>query len=340
MQAVFRGGILPDRAWRVVAHAAASPGMTLPALLLGAALMAVPANADDRPAAVPIPVGLQVLDTSRPPDGGNWVVLDAAEDASWRARGGERWLRFQPGQVVLPGSEIETGPGGDVVLVVGGDQVRIAPGTRLVLPAAVADGPSLRHERGRLRVDVERRSGRRFSVTMPLLSLGIKGTSFETAVGRNEDAVVVLDGEVEVRPVGREELFRLRAGQGLRQPAAAGAEPLRFELPPAVAAQGRDDPMRWHLQAPSRAHSQDEPGWRSGDGAAAAQAARSTDRDRARGAASSSTWSENGISMLIVATLVTAVVLLLAGPLIDLFRNIFDLDRPVAGRRRRDLTRG
>jgi ferric-dicitrate binding protein FerR (iron transport regulator) len=343
MGVVRRRIVLPREACRAVARREASARLLLAVLLLIGALAAFPADAGDRsPAAPSMPIGLDVLDTSRPPVGANWVVLAAAEDASWRDQGGGRWHDFQQGQVLMPGSEIETGPGGEVILVVGGDQVRIAPSTRLVLPAVAADGQRLRHERGRLRVDVEPRPGRDFEVTTPLLSLGIKGTSFETAVDQEQDTVVVLDGEVEVRPIGREESFRLNEGQGLRQPAAPGAEPLPFELPAAAAGQTPGDPTSWHLQGESRADLRDGRAAETGDDAMTDRAGRSKDRGRpaAKNSASPSKWAADSASLLIVGALAAAVVLLLAAPVMALCHNIFErwLGRPATGRRRRELT--
>ena len=177
----------------VARRPAAAPALPF-VLVVSGALAAFSAAAEHAPPPAPsMPAALEALDTSRPAAGGNWVVLAASEDASWRDEVGHGWRHFQQGQVLTPGSEIETGPGGEVILVVGGDQVRIAPGTRLVLPA-FGGRQRLHHQRGRLRVDVEPRPGRNFEVSTPLLSLGIKGTSFETAVGEDQDAVVVLDG--------------------------------------------------------------------------------------------------------------------------------------------------
>ena len=117
-----------------------------------------------------------------------------AGEAVWRHRDDATWQSLQAGQVVPAQSEIETGPDGAVVLVVGGDRLALDADSRLVLPAR-EPGEDLHphHAHGRLRVDVEARAGRRFEVRTPLLSLGIKGTSFELAVDRRQNSVLVLD---------------------------------------------------------------------------------------------------------------------------------------------------
>jgi hypothetical protein len=345
MAAVIRPrAFLPEQFGRAAACRRAAARATLGVLFLSGVLAAFPADAEDTSlSASSAPVDLEVLDTSRPPVGGNWVVLAASEDASWREQVDDGWRHFQRGQVLMPGSEIETGPDGEVLLALGGDQVRVAPSTRLMLPRFEGDR-RLRQERGRLRVDVEPLPGRAFEVSTPLLSLGIKGTSFETAVSQERDTVVVLQGEVEVRPVGRDERFLLNGGQGLHQPAVPGAEPRPFELPAVRAERLQDDPSSWHLEGEPRADLRNERAFGT-DVATTTDRAAAT-KGRSRGAAKSSApasiWSDDRTTLLIVAALAGAVVLLLAAPVFALCHTVFEhwLGRPATGRRRRELTRG
>jgi hypothetical protein len=306
----------------------------------GPAALTALAGDGSRPAPL-VPTDFEALDTSRPPASANWVVLAASEDASWRDQVGEGWRRVQQGQVLMPGSEIETGPGGEVILVTGGDQVRVAPGTRLMLPGFAGDRQRLRHERGRLRVDVEPRPGRAFELTTPLLSLGIKGTSFETAVGQEHDSVLVLDGEVEVRPVGADEPFRLRDGQGLHQPRAPGAEPLPFMRATTGAERAPGEPTPWHLEGEAG----QELGNERAAGTGAATLPDRASRSKGRRPAAERSWiggADDGTSMAILAALAAAVVLLLAAPVKALCRALFEhwLGRPASTRRRRELIRG
>jgi FecR protein len=336
---------LPGEVGRAASRRQAATRAMLVALLLSGGPAALPAIAGDGSLPAPsMPIDLEALDTSRPPAAGNWVVLAASEDASWRDQVGEGWRHFQQGQVLMPGSEIETGPDGEVILVAGGDQVRVAPSTRLMLPGFAGDRQRLRHERGRLRVDVEPRPGRAFELTTPLLSLGIKGTSFETAVGQERDTVLVLDGEVEVRPVGRDEPFRLNDGQGLHQPRAPGAEPLPFVLPGTRAERAPGEPTFWHLEGAPRADLGNERAVGTGDAALSDRASRSKDRSPAAesSARPSSGGADGGASIAILAALAGAVVLLLAAPVMALCRALFGhwLGRPAGARRRRELIRG
>src|SRR5690606_34416107 len=74
-----------------------------------------------------------VLDSSGVPTSANWVVLDARGIAAWRAEGDTRWHSFTRGEVLPPGTEIETGADGEITLVAGGDQLTIAPQGRLIV---------------------------------------------------------------------------------------------------------------------------------------------------------------------------------------------------------------
>jgi hypothetical protein len=161
----------------------------------------------------------------------NWVVLEVIGTAAWRAEGEREWREFMPGEVLPPGCEIETGAGGEVTLVAGGDQLTVAPLGRLIVPeASPGQDRFLRHERGRILVHIEPRTGRKVRVDTPLLSLGIKGTTFEVEVGADQDSVVVHDGEVEVTPRDRSDPVALGAGEGLRQSATPGSPASRFSL--------------------------------------------------------------------------------------------------------------
>ncbi|MCE3248935.1 MAG: hypothetical protein K0R41_2760, partial [Geminicoccaceae bacterium] len=75
------------------------------------------------------------LDSSRAAADGDWVVLQTAGRATWRPQGSVRWLALANAQVLPAGSEVETGPAGDLILVLGGDRLVVGTNSRLVLPA-------------------------------------------------------------------------------------------------------------------------------------------------------------------------------------------------------------
>ena len=189
-----------------------------------------------------------LLDSSSVPGPANWVVLDASGIAAWRAQGESRWRRFTRGEVLPPGSEIETGADGEIMLVAGGDQLTIAPLGRLIVPLAQSgQDRRLRHERGRILVQIESRAARDVRVDTPLLSLGIKGTEFEVEVDPQQNSVVVHEGEVEVTTPNQPDPVDLGAGEGLRQTVGPGDLPTRFTLPAPDTPAGSTDAPAWRL---------------------------------------------------------------------------------------------
>lgn len=195
-----------------------------------------------------------VLHGAGVPTSANWVVLDARGIAAWRAEGDARWQRFTRGEVLAPGCEIETGSDGEVMLVAGGDQLTIAPQGRLIVPVAQpGQDRRLRHERGRILVQIESRDARDVRVDTPLLSLGIKGTTFEVLVEPTQDSVLVHEGDVEVTTPGGGDAVDLGADEGLRQPAVPGGEPTRFTVPAIADPAGIADGPPWRLPSAATA---------------------------------------------------------------------------------------
>ena len=142
----------PARARRKLA--ARWPGVWL---LMGFLLaVSAPAHGFDGQEQSPPLVDDLGLHSSGVPTSANWVVLDATGIAAWRAEGDTRWQRFIRGEVLPAGCEIETGSDGEVTLVAGGDQLTIAPQGRLLVPIAQpGQDRRLRHERGRILVQIE-----------------------------------------------------------------------------------------------------------------------------------------------------------------------------------------
>jgi hypothetical protein len=224
------------------------PGTWLLAALLLVSLT-TPAFGFDDAAQSPPTAEHIVLDSSGVPTSANWVVLDATGIAAWRAQGDNQWHPFTRGEVLPLGCEIETGSDGEITLVAGGDQLTIAPQGRLIVPVAQpGQDRRLRHERGRILMQIESREDRDVRVDTPLLSLGIKGTTFEVLVEPEQDSVVVHEGDVEVTTPGRDAPVDLGAGEGLRQPAVPGSEATRFDLPAPEGSAGTADGPAWRLQ--------------------------------------------------------------------------------------------
>jgi FecR protein len=293
------------------------------------------------------------LDSSGVPASANWVVLDANGIAAWRAQGETRWHRFTRGEVLPPGSEIETGPDGEITLVAGGDQLTIAPRGRLIVPfARPGQDRRLRHERGRILVQIESRRSRDVRVDTPLLSLGIKGTTIEVEVDPEQNSVVVHDGEVEVTTPGEADPVDLGAGEGLRQSVVPGADATRFTLPdPDAAGQSTGEPA-WRLP-PVGANAGSEPQTVAPISPSdSAGAASPPDSPHGRGgpAAPRSPRTETDVGWLDelasswgYVAIAGVAFLILTIPCLALLQNLRQQwrSRPRAkGRRRRELVRG
>ena len=331
-----------------------SVGLTgaLAALVLIATLGVAAAQPAD-PIAIPLDEA-SPLDTSRPPLEGDWVVVAATGAATWRPQGGGRWQPIAVGRVLPAPSEIETGPTGGVTLVLGGDRLVVASNSRLILMArGRGEDQRLRQERGRLRVDIERRPGRTVEVRTPLLSLGIKGTSFEVAVDPWQSSILVLEGQVTVStPNGAP--VQLGPREGLSQPADPNrpARPLTLTDPAPVS---RTGPVRWHLSVPDApapispsVFTGADPSTEGAPGSAALRASGTivlgTPATPGRPPAQTGlgAWLDDR-SVLLLVLVVGAGLVLLIVPGLVLGQSLREhwLDRPTGkGKRRRSLIRG
>jgi hypothetical protein len=301
------------------------------------------------------PAGAAALDASHAPADGHWVVVMRAGEAVWRPQGDAAWQRLQAGQVVPAQSEIETGPDGALTLVVGGDRLALAGNSRLVLPAREpGQDQRLRHEHGRLRVDIETRAGgRRVEVRTPLLSLGIKGTSFELAVDRRQNSVLVLDGVVAVTPPAGRDAIDLGPRQGWREPVEPGVAPGRLEVADLPAVVDHAEPVRWHLPDTEVTGGAADWSMRPVGGARTQSAGEPQDLEplerstAPRGSGRShgwlGAWLDHQTSLFTIVLIAGGGLLILVVPAVMLGQNLRQSwqNRPVGkGRRRRSLTHG
>ena len=98
-----------------------------------------------------------------------------------------------------PGSVIETGADGNVVLSRPGDSITVFPNSRMTVPAS-AEGaePGILQSLGKLLFRMESRESRDFEVKTPYLAAAIKGTTFTVEVDDNDAQVEVEEGSVLV----------------------------------------------------------------------------------------------------------------------------------------------
>ena len=339
---------------RLVARAVAS-GWLLAVALLVLGVGSDRARAERAGPAQVAPAVAAALDTSRASVDGHWVVAMRAGDVVWRDQANAAWTSAQTGQVVPARSEIETGADGALVLVVGGDRLVMASNSRLVLPPREpGQDQRLHHEHGRLRVDVEPRAGREVEVRTPLLSLGIKGTSFELVVDRRQSSILVLAGVVAVTPPDGGRAIDLGPREGLRQAADATVPPRRLELADLAPLVDRVEPVRWHLPhtEPSEAL---EVGWSArpvasapaqpaGDGAAGLpRGAAGAPQGAHRSSGWRSGWLDHQTSLLTILLIAGGGLVILAVPTSMLGQSLRQQwrNRPVGkGRRRRSMIHG
>jgi len=323
-------------------------------LLLGLllALAAVPAQGSQIEIRAQEPPEGAVHEDSSVLGAASWVVLDVNGTAAWRVQGERRWRAFELGEVLPPGCEIETGPDGEIMLAAGGDQLIVAPHGRLILPqAAPGQDRRLRHERGRIRVHIESRDGRDVRVNTPLLSLGIKGTTFEVEVDSEQNSVVVHDGEVQVTTPDQQDPVDLGTGEGLRQPSAPGGRATRFTLPQHQIAPGPADRNGWRL-SPAGTTVVEEPGTRPssevdapGTSTRTAEGPRQSERAQAPATRAQTHlgWLDELATSWATLAIVAVALLILTIPVLVLLHNLREQWQGRAGakgRRRRELVRG
>ena len=327
----------------------------LASLALGAPASPAQADALEPPGAEPASHA-GALDTSRAPVAGDWVVLQAAGDATWRPQGSVPWQPVARGQVLPAQSEVEAGPTGDVLAVVGGDRLVVAPHSRLILPArSLGQDQRLRLDRGRIRVDVERRPERDVEVRTPLLSLGIKGTSIEVTVDREQNSVLVIEGQVSVTTPGAAAPANLGPGQGLQQLATPDAAATRLEYPGLPPRGDRAAAVRWHLPPPAdTAAAASSDGHRPIRSANAAPAAVEHDpvnpwgrprtpRESRGDSGVIGAWLDDQTSLFTILLIAVggAAILIIPGMLLGQHLRQHWRDRPPdRGKRRHNLTRG
>lgn len=104
-----------------------------------------------------------------------------------------------PAPTVGPGTVIETGADGKVVLTRPGDNITVYPNSRMSVPVA-SDGEEagILQTLGRLMFRMESRESRDFEVKTPYLAAAIKGTTFAVDVNNDAAEVDVSEGSVLV----------------------------------------------------------------------------------------------------------------------------------------------
>ena len=116
-------------------------------------------------------------------------------------------------EAVSGGSTVTTGGDGHAELRRGGQSIAVGPNSRIVLPAAEADGVTkIIQDFGAALFKVDKQQIPHFEVDTPMIAAVVKGTTFTVSAGIADNSVHVVEGLVQVAP---------RAG-GAPVPVAAG----------------------------------------------------------------------------------------------------------------------
>ena len=127
-------------------------------------------------------------------EGGSWVVASAEGAVSIDGTAAGASVK-----AVGPGSVIETGADGNVVLTRPGDSITVLPNSKLSVPANATGGESgILQTLGKLLFRMESRESRDFEIKTPYLAAAIKGTTFSVEVDDDDATVEVEEGSVLV----------------------------------------------------------------------------------------------------------------------------------------------
>jgi hypothetical protein len=130
---------------------------------------------------------------------------------------GDGWRALRVGDIIKPGSRVETNDGGRLVLVRPGDSIEVAPNSRFDVPFKNEPNPKgvkshVIQTMGTLLFKITTRPENPFGVKTPYLAAVIKGTTFTVSVDGPRSALHVSHGAVEVSSVLTGQTVMVRPG--------------------------------------------------------------------------------------------------------------------------------
>lgn len=132
-------------------------------------------------------------------------VASADDESAWEiilARGQSSTsesITLAAGAFVHPGTTIETGPNGKVVLSRNHDIITVFPSSRMTVPARTGGkGTDMTQSFGTLLFRMESRETRNLEIRTPYLAAAVKGTTFTVSVDNDGAEVSVSEGSVQV----------------------------------------------------------------------------------------------------------------------------------------------
>ncbi|MCE2510458.1 MAG: FecR domain-containing protein [Alphaproteobacteria bacterium] len=139
--------------------------------------------------------GLRSTQTVGVPAAKRWAARNFSGDVLIQTAGGI-WRPMTKRHGIVPGTRIETGKTGRIVLRQKGDVVTVMPNSRFEVPKTGKN--NVRLSFGKVLFDMERRPDRRFSVGTTHLVAVVKGTNFTVEADNGASTVHLTRGSVEI----------------------------------------------------------------------------------------------------------------------------------------------
>ncbi len=147
----------------------------------------------------------------------DWVVSKMNPPAQYSADS-ETWHALSAGTAIPDKSWVRTGERGMLLLERNAESILFKPGSLAEITSEFEGlaGTSIKQRSGALLLDIETRDRAHTQVQTPFLAAVVKGTKFESRVGKWDAELEVRRGIVEVTHIRRGERADLRAGQTAR----------------------------------------------------------------------------------------------------------------------------
>jgi hypothetical protein len=155
--------------------------------------------------------------SARAEQGRDWRVSDMKGSAQ-KSSDGKAWSSLKRGETVHPEISVKTGPKARLIMVRPGDSMDVAPSSHFNIPKsgkAIGKKPAthITQKMGSILFKITTRPDKPFSVKTPYLAAVIKGTTFTVSVDRNNAALHVTEGAVQVRSILSGQSALVRPGQ-------------------------------------------------------------------------------------------------------------------------------
>jgi len=200
-------------------------------------------------------------------DGRTWRVSDIKGSASVSVDG-TNWTTLKRGDRVEPGTAVKTGADGRLIMVRTGDSLDVAPDSHFDIPAkgqAGAKNPAthIMQKMGTILFKITTRPDNPFTVKTPYLAAVIKGTTFTVSVDRNDAALHVSKGAVQVSSILGGQTVLVRPGQTAAIGASNGGRMRLIGIKGQAAPAGKGDGSGGNADAASATNGENSKAGRS-----------------------------------------------------------------------------